>query len=227
MSFSSIVQKCGFSGVLSIISLLMSFTCFIILARISYQESATKIKAIQPQIVKSDDDGIKVPTNDLDSKINAIAYDNITRDIDKIILENTKESEHESRNLNLNHDDTVQKIALQAKAIRDGSNVQRIGTDSIKRSLQISSKSITKDSIHDNRTRVQIAAFRTHSEAVAAWFRLRQKHRNILDHQRYTVYKADNESLYRLQIITDSNEKAKNLCTKLKTQKIMCFTVEQ
>lgn len=226
LHLATIFRKIGFANLLSVISLLASTTCFVLLAHIAYRNTVHSLVATEPQYIRTED--IKVTAEDTEVRVSPSSQENIVNDIDKLI-ENIPDDNY--KKYSAEDSETLQKILHQANTknrnIKDNDGSKMDNTDknvyakNNSRYKVISSKILSKEQY-----KVQLAAFKTHSEAVASWFRIKQKHHAILSQFNYTVFKADEGALYLLQILCQNMAEAEQLCGTLKENKITCIIVK-
>jgi hypothetical protein len=224
LRLATVLKKVGFANLLSIISLLASVTCFVLLSRIAYHNTMRSLSDDEPKYIETEN--IKVTTEDTEARATPSSQENIVNDIDSLIDSIPSDKKYNNEDMEI-----IQKIVDQAniKNQHNTADNNKPKTDSNSESIYAKSDSkykiiaskITPKQSH----KLQLAAFKTHSEAVAAWFRLKQKYVALLNQYNYTVFKSDNDTLYRLQIICQNAEESENLCNSLKANGVACIIV--
>ncbi|MBL0725927.1 MAG: hypothetical protein JJW01_03145 [Alphaproteobacteria bacterium] len=97
------------------------------------------------------------------------------------------------------------------------------------RDVSVDNQNNSSANNNDNKnfsSKVQLDIFPTHTEAIAAWFRIRNANIGILKNIRYHIDKVqgsrNNSDAYRLYVDAGSNDNAVTICDSLKRNGVSC-----
>lgn len=222
------IVKFGLSNTLSIISFFLSLTCFAFLARISQRYTKVDIKNSESKVIVANEEPIKISVKSED--IDSSSYDSMINDVDrfienKVINNRTEEKKTEQAESKIrNTEDTI--ISKDSKAVidvqdRPAVKNQATPVQNEKKAVIIEKKDIKnqviekKDTAPKLGTKIKIGIFKSHTEAVSAWYNLKNQNPDVFSAIRYSVL-TNPSGTYSLVIDCKTKENTIKIKEKLK-----------
>ena len=208
------VSRFGFANTLSVISFVISITCFAFVARISQQYAKIELNKTEPRVIIANNESIKIAVDKSTYDLDSTVYDNIVTNIDSVS----------------NSNDDKNPIVKTKKTPIKIENPEPIIETQIPEK-EISEQNITenvKKQQTSNKKNIQLGIFKSHREAVSAWFKMSDKYNNLVNLRYHVVSKksTSDQYLYLLQIKAKNNEEAEKLAVLLISDGLSVIVVD-
>ena len=138
----NIIYKAGFANIASALSLLISLTCFVMVAQISSEYTHAKMEEIEPDFIEVDQEETKIIPSDNNTKRDPIAYNNLLNDIDNLV---------DKRDGGRRATNVIDDEEIKAKIAAQGSRHKRKGMKNV------DSDPLIRDTDEPRETRVKVA----------------------------------------------------------------------
>lgn len=214
--FRGIFARFGLANTLSLVSLVISITCFAFMARISQQNAKINLNKIEPKVIIANNETIKVAIDKSNYDLDSTIYDNIVQDIDKI-----SDSKEEDR-------PTVKTKSNLIKT--EVAEIATVDPDVAQKKEEIVAKSTLTEAVKKQniKTNVQLGIFKSHREAVSAWFKMTEQY-SVLNNLRYHIVSKPSTGdtyIYALQVKEKNGKNAEKLVSVLQQQGLKTILVE-
>ncbi len=207
-----IVSRFGFSNTLSVVSFIISITCFAFVARVSQKYSKLELNKIEPKVILANNETVKIAVDKTNYDVDSTVYDNIVSNIDTV-----SESSDETNPI-------VKAKKIPLKTIEKNVEPEKINNPI---SENVIKKDVEKQGIK-NKKNIQLGIFKSHREAVSAWFKMSDQS-DYLSNLRYNIVSKETTNkqyLYLLQIKTKDYQEAEKISKILAENGITTNIVE-
>jgi hypothetical protein len=197
------VSRFGFANTLSVISFVISITCFAFVARISQQYAKIELNKTEPKVIIANNEAIKIAVDKSNYDLDSTVYDNIVTNIDSVANSNDDKSpivKAKKATIKIENPEPIIETQIPEKEISEN-NI----TENVKKQQM------------SNKKNIQLGIFKSHREAVSAWFKMSDKNSNLGNLRYHVVAKKStgDQYLYLLQIKAKNNQEAEKLAVLL------------